>query len=219
MFCYRCGTRIEEHWEFCPKCGSPLMKPLKYGKDEKRQMSFGNLFDALTKEMEMIKKQSDREFKEIDKNFEVFDLTPKFKPGESKGKGFSIFIKTGTGEKPVVKVKTFGDVDREKLNKEIEHKFGIPLEKQGLEKGIRVPEKTEEPKTEIKKLPNRVLIELRLPGIKALGDISIKIHRESVEIRALTKDVLYFKILQLPPQWKLSSKELKNETLKLEFAP
>lgn len=77
---------------------------------------------------------------------------------------------------------------------------------------------TKEPK--IKTLENRagkLVIQLHIPGIHPKNNIQVNEFEESCEIRAKTKDTLYFKILKTPPNMSLKTKELKGEKLSVTF--
>ncbi|MCK4550684.1 MAG: hypothetical protein KAT91_01905 [Candidatus Aenigmarchaeota archaeon] len=77
---------------------------------------------------------------------------------------------------------------------------------------------TKEPKA--KTLENRagkLVIQLHIPGIHSKNNIHVDEFEESCEIRAKTKDTLYFKILKTPPNMSLKAKELKGEKLSVTF--
>ncbi|MEA3230019.1 MAG: hypothetical protein U9P44_03815, partial [archaeon] len=148
-----------------------------------------------------------------------------------KRDGFSISIRSGTGQKPKINIRTFGDVDREKIEKELSKKFGItafgtkPVEKREKEpevkyippKARKIPKITEEPKTDIKRLPDRIIIETELPDIESEEDIMLNIFTESIELKAIGKNKMYFRIMQIPAGWTLSGKKFEAGVLKLEF--
>ncbi|RLG15268.1 MAG: hypothetical protein DRN71_01750 [Candidatus Nanohalarchaeota archaeon] len=80
-----------------------------------------------------------------------------------------------------------------------------------------IPKETIEPKADITKLPGKLKINIPLPGIECMDDIDILKFENSCEIRAYTRNKLYFKIIQTPPNLYLNEKNLDNETLLLEF--
>lgn len=226
MFCPKCGHDIREEWDFCPKCGWKVMKPIRFPqkKPARRSLfSFDSIFDSLTRQMDDMHKKMEKDFKSMDRDIEVFNLKP-LEIGKPKVKrsGFSITIRSGTGQKPVVNVQTFGKVDKDKLRQELQEKLGIPKQEAGPVKkvgGAKEPKEAAEPKTEIKRLPNLVIIETKLPEVKSERDISVKKYAESVELRAVAKEKLYFKIIQVPADWQLVKKRFKDGVLTLEFAP
>lgn len=109
MFCPKCRKKIKEDWKFCSYCGAKL-------EPKKRRIfsPFKGIFDSIFKEFE--------EFDDFfSKDFEMFDVTPWF--NRPKGSGFSISIVQSEDKEPKVNIKTFGDVDKEKIEKQVEEKF------------------------------------------------------------------------------------------------
>jgi len=55
----------------------------------------------------------------------------------------------------------------------------------------------EEPAVSVRRLSNRVIYELAVPGVKSLKDVSVAQRENSIEVKALAKDKVYFKIVPL----------------------
>jgi HSP20 family molecular chaperone IbpA len=216
MRCRKCGAEVDEKWDFCPRCGSRLR---------------GDLFTDVFSRMEKELKGMDRMF---ERDFEVFDLSPFFRK-PTKGRGFSIKITRGSGEKPKVSVKTFGDVNRKEIEEEAK-KMGFrdrldllkpqireterhekPGVKEGEELSITGAKTTEEPKTHVKRIGNKILVEVELPAVRNQKDIQVKTLENSIEIKARSGDKAYFKILTKPPQTGVVSKSFRNGILHLEL--
>jgi len=235
MKCPRCGTKMEKGWNYCPRCG------YRPGIGIFAQ-TFDEIFPRFMKQMEEMNKQ-------LEKEFEAFDISPffKIKPGEVKfskpvKKGFSIRIFQRNNEKPKVFVKTFGNVNRERIQKEIQEQFGQrvrtgpsmyekhktrilfpslrkPKEPKPEHKiKLKMPEVTEEPRTEVRSLGSRVVVDIELPGVESMAMVDVKELESSVEIKAVAKDKAYFKILTKPAQSRLIRKDFKKGRLHLEFA-
>jgi HSP20 family molecular chaperone IbpA len=206
MKCQRCGTEVNEGWRFCPKCGSSI------GRDV-----FTDVFSRMEREL----KGMDRMF---ERDFEVLDISPFFRK-PIKGSGFSIKISRRGKEKPEVSVKTFGDVDRGELEREI-GKLGVKERpKPGeLEVGserrvcLESAKKTEEPETCVRRIGGKIVAEVRLPGVGDPKDIEVKSLENSIEVKAMAGEKAYFKILTKPPQTNVVSKRFKNGVLYLELA-
>ncbi len=212
MRCPNCGSRVEEDWEFCPRCGNRLK---------------GDIFTDVFSRIE-------REFKEMDRmferNFEVFDLSPFFtKP--MKGRGFSIRITQTSGEKPKISVKTFGDVDRKEIEEEMKRLgFRDKVKAVGSKiREIREPREerklsltgakvTEEPKTSVRRIGDKIVVEVELPGVRDMRDIEVRSLENSIEVKAIAGDKAYFKILTKPPQTSILNKRFKDGILYLELA-
>jgi HSP20 family molecular chaperone IbpA len=214
MNCPNCNENIERGWKYCPMCGYRLERNL-FGD------LFNNIFSKMRKEMEEMDKLFERDF-------EIFDISPFFKRPRSSG--FSIKIVRSGNQPPKINVKTFGDVDKEKIERQIENQLGIrrhpeekapipasaPTPTPSVEKAI--PKITEEPKTSVKRLDSKVVVEMEIPDVKSLDEIEIKELESSVEVKALIAEKAYFKILTKPPQFRLTHKTFHKGILHLEFS-
>lgn len=201
---------MKDEWVYCPKCGS-----------RKKADIFRSLFSEITKQM----KDMDREMQRMEKSFEVRDISELFRKPRSSG--VSIKIVRATGREPKISVKTFGNVNQDIIKKQIQHQIshGKPIKltlnqgnrdvnhEYGMEKKI-----TEEPKTNIKSEQNKVSIDLEIPGVRSLNEIEITELENSVEVKAMTEDKAYFKILTKPPQTKLIKKEFSKGKLHMIFS-
>lgn len=232
MDCPRCGTNIEKGWNYCPRCGYRPGTGI-FGQ------AFEEIFPKIMKQMNQMNKQ-------LEKEFEAFDLSPFFrakpmelKPGKPVRKGFSIRIFQRNRQRPKVFVRTFGDVNRERLQEKIQEQLGQRVtarpEKQktkilfpSLRKPkepepdykikLKMPGATEEPKTEVRRLDSKVVVDINLPGVESMAMVDIKELENSVEVKAVSDGKAYFKILTKPAQFKLTSKSFKKGKLHLEFA-
>jgi HSP20 family molecular chaperone IbpA len=215
MRCPNCGNKISEGWRFCPICGFQL---------ERERSFIDDVFERMERVMREMNKEMERAF---ERNFEAIDLSPFFtKP--LKSSGFSIKITHKSGEKPKISIKTYGDVDQKEIEKEIE-KLGfkesvkkIPIATE-LE---RVKEKsmclegaktTEEPETCVKRIGDKILAEVKLPGVKSEKDIEVRVLENSIEVKAIAGDKAYFKILTKPPNTNIAKQVFRNGILTLEF--
>jgi len=231
MRCRRCGFGLEGSWSFCPRCGTR--------KDSDMMDSFGrDLFSQLFSQMKNSFKDMEGFERMFEKDLEALDLSPWFrhKQGDEErfkpiqGKGFSVHITRGTGMKPKVDIKTYGDVNGEGIEKELYDKFGLEKKVQ-LEREKRsprfgfpsitkrsVPKSTEEPKAEVRRIGDKVTVDINMPGVKSPEDVEVKELESSVEVKAITGDNAYFKILTKPAQFRLVGKSLKDGMLHLEFS-
>jgi len=228
MKCSRCGSGLKDDWNFCPKCGS---------------RKSGDPYDAMGRDLfsEMFgrMRSSFRDVDEInrrfEKNFEAVDLSPWFRGADSKvlkpqGKGFTVRIVSQTGQQPKVSIKTYGDVDRGRIEKEVEKKFGVagtpPAEAKKPGGGFRMPvitgkpepRVTEEPHADIKRIGDKVVVEVNVPGVKSPQDIEIREMESSLEVKARAGDKAYFKILTKPPKFRVTGRSFRDGVLRLEFS-
>lgn len=126
MKCPRCGKDSEKEWEYCPRCGLNMKRRPEFS-------GFSDIFQRVHKHMEDMNKR-------LDKDFEVFDLSPALnemreRPVSRNTRGFRITMSSGTGKQPKISVKTFGDNDDE-MRKEIFDQLGVEMENE-----IQKPEK------------------------------------------------------------------------------
>jgi HSP20 family molecular chaperone IbpA len=203
--CPRCNKEVKENWEFCPYCGYPLKE--KYRSEETFFEDFED-FDRIVERME-------REFEEMFK-MPTFKI-PRIKISSPGFSGISITIHSGTGMKPKVEVKTYGDY--KKLEPEIKRRLGVnvPIEEveEERETEYKPPKTTEEPEAKVIREGNRTIIEIKLPDVEREEDINVKKLEQSIEIRARAKDKLYFKLL--PISGEIVGKSFKDGVLKIEI--
>ena len=206
MKCSYCSSNLDKNWEYCPGCGALLHVERDVFGD-----MFAKVFDEF-KDMNSL----------FQKDIEAVDLSPWLR--KPKGRGFSIKIVTGSGQKPRVEVQSFGDVDENQLKSRVYSQLGVrdfaPKEvaEPAKPKVFKSPPKTtEEPKTEIKRIGDKVIVEINLPGAKK-EDIDVQELESSVEVKAVVGDKAYFKILTKPPQSSLIGKRFQGDLLSLDFA-
>jgi HSP20 family molecular chaperone IbpA len=223
MQCPVCGTKIDKEWGFCPRCGTRISGDF-----------FDEIFSRMRKELAEMNKL-------LEKDIEAFDLSPWFKDMDRKSvhpkrSGFTIKIVQAGNKQPDVSVRTFGDVEKNKLRKEIdelgawqsgtEKEAGGSYFREGAGKPakpqeklvIKGPMKTEEPKTSVARSASKVVVSIHLPGVESENDIEVSELENSIEVKALAKDKAYFKILTKPSQFRLSKKSFGKGVLQMEFS-
>jgi len=201
--CKNCREKISERYNFCPYCRTPLDGYLQgedwgmLGKNDfiapaeeiKLPMGLNVLFNSLMKNL-------NKQFSELDR--EMKEEKSKSKTTDKKG-GISISISTSGNLPPEIRVKTFGEIP-EFHEKERQIKKKIKDLKLGsLQKKFRkfsgLPKK--EPMTNIRRFSNRVVYEIKMPGVKSMKDVSIIQLENSIEIKALAKDKVYSKLIPI----------------------
>ena len=205
---------MEKDWAFCPRCGSRISGDF-----------FEGIFSRMRKEIAEMNKL-------FEKDIEAFDLSPWFRDMEKKrmvlnpkGSGFTIRIVQSGGREPKVSVSTFGDADKDKLNREIEGTFkrepvpvGIKPERQEARRPLREPKLTEEPRTSVKRSLSGVEVLMELPGVASEKDIEICELENSLEVKAFAGGKAYFKIITKPPRFRLARKSFQNGILRMVFS-
>jgi HSP20 family molecular chaperone IbpA len=192
--CPTCGYPIQEEWNYCPNCGTPL------GFKKFFEFDFGKIFEDFEKE-----------FREMLKTFKPFK-EEMFEEPFIKGGGISIKIESGTGKKPKIEIKTFGDYKNlePKIKEQIMKKYGIKEEETEKVREVKV---TEEPEAKIVRKGNQIEIEVLLPDVENENDIEVKELEESIEIKAYAKDKAYFKIISKPTNKHIADKKFEKGKL------
>lgn len=244
--CDRCGNKIGKDFGFCPYCGTQLRDIEKdkkdygfLGKDDfmnfpgqnlgvKMPFGFGMLFNSLLKEV-------DKQFKDLDK--QTGEETGKIKTGAkidekrlripfNRAGGISISIATETGKSPLIKVKSFSNAPEfVNIEKEIArsapektgkiYRKRIDISEEQARKLSKLPR--EEAETKVRRLSNKIIYEINLPGVKSIKDVMINKLENSIEIKAFAKDRVFFKLL--PISLPVIRHKLEGEKLILELRP
>lgn len=227
MFCPRCHERIAENWSFCPRCGARL--PSSSGPAGKPdQTAFTEMFKDIQKQLEEALRS------QMDGNIEFVNLKPGFSEKGSPFRSgvFRVKITRNGDGPPTIDIKAFGDVDEklvEKMNEALRAKAAaekaaqhasteeetVELEEEPPE--IRNVSGYSEPETETTWAGDHLIVDLNLPGVKGMEDISIKKLEESIEVRAFAGNKGYFKILSIPKEAKLVDKDFKSNRLKIKL--
>jgi HSP20 family molecular chaperone IbpA len=210
--CEKCGKRIGEKYNFCPYCGKDAIKEGNedfgmLGKNDffpaenqiKLPLGFNTLFNSLMKNLS-------REFdEEIKKGFAEENSK------KANKEGISISISTFGNGVPKIKVSQMGN--KPKQEKETEKQKKDTFTKEKIKKFSEL--KREEPKTNLRRLSNKLIYELELPGVNSIDDISIVKLENSIEIKAIGEKKSYAKII--PINLPITNYDLSKEKLILEL--
>lgn len=205
--CSNCGKKCKDKYEFCPYCGYSINKNQK--KDfgmlgENDEIEEFNEIDSIMNGFgggilnKMLKNTMKMLEKEMQKEMKTQRIQPK--------SNMQLFI---NGKKIDIP-----NSPTQKLKKEKKQNIkSIHFSESNQEKFASLPQ--EEPKTQVKRLSDKILYELNVPKVKSLKDISIVRLENSIEIKAITKNKAYFK--SIPISLILISYELNDDKLILEF--
>lgn len=199
---------MERSWRFCPNCGESLkMKGIM--ERFPSLTGFQDLFGDVEREF--------RRTEELFKGFELEEPRPEELKKPWKRGGVSIRITSETGKEPKVEVETFGDLKGEE--EEVRKRFGLPEGRPEVEERPRrkVPQVVEEPETKVERLDDRMVLRIKVPGIRSMEDIDIRKMQESIEVRAYAEGKAYFTISSIPPDSRVLSKRLDGEELVVEI--
>ena len=193
--CEKCGKKIDEKFSFCPNCGSRINSENggdfgMLGKNDfmpladeiKLPFGFNAIFNSLMKNLS-------KEFEE-----QLRGNIPQGQPKKVKKDGISISISTFGNGAPRIKVSPMGNqgIEQEKTAEKIK-KNNFTKEK--IKKFGEL--KREEPKTNIRRLSNKLVYEIEMPGVKTIEDISISQLESSIEIKAIGEKKAYAKIIPI----------------------
>lgn len=199
--CPRCNAKIKDAYSFCPSCGQNLSKkedPQEWG------MIGKNDFENMVNEIKIPKgvnmlinslaKSLDKQFRELDKDVKNSNKRPK---------GISISIGTGLPQ----------NINPQTKKPKEKTRFSKSVSEDKIKKMSKL--KKEEPETMMKRLTDSIMYEIKMPGVKSIEDISINSHENSVEVKGLSKDKTYFKII--PFSLPITNYTLEKDNLVLEF--
>lgn len=224
--CSNCGRKTEKGYDFCPYCGSEtkkkdgLLDEIDENMMERDMMKgFGFNFNN-----SLFSKLVNKVAKDLEKQFQNANKT-NFREINSKNpnivsRGLSISI-SSNGSEPVIKVRNLGDAGnmnfgempkkQESENKQIKHMKFTKEQKNKLEKLPKV-----EPQTMVRRLSNKVVYEIDIPGAKK-EDVIIQKFKNSIEIKAFAKDKVFIKII--PVGLPILRYSLDKGKLNLELKP
>jgi HSP20 family molecular chaperone IbpA len=209
--CLNCNRKISNKYNFCPCCGSQIRKSTSEdwgmlgkedNKDEFEEMAnslFGGglLNKMLGGAIKMVEKEMQRELKKQ-------NSFPKTK--------FQLFI-----NKKKVDLNGIPNMvqnqNKHLIKQRSKNISSIHFSEKNQKKYQSLPKG--EPKTNIRRLSNKIFYEIETPGIKSIEDVSIIKLENSIEIRALAKNKAYLKILQV--NLPLTGYSLNREKIVLEL--
>ncbi|MFH1248676.1 MAG: hypothetical protein V1660_00815 [archaeon] len=233
--CNNCKNKVSRKFPFCPYCGisqkekkneglldnieeemaaiqNPAFKEIEaITENISKSMGFplNHIFKKLTNEIGQQLREADKDFlsrKDISKLGEA----EKREQG-SIPKGISIQIRIGGGMPSHPQMQP-GYQNQTPVKNIIASKN---LTQKQKEKSSKLPR--EEPETKVRRLTDKVIYEISIPGVKSIKDIAVIKLDNSIEIKAISKDRAYFKFL--PISLPLLKYYLKEGSLFLELKP
>ncbi|NCN86498.1 hypothetical protein GW932_01590 [archaeon] len=188
--CNNCSEKIKGNPNFCPNCGIQLKDLGKdwgmLGKKDKQntnqQINFGggltgNLMNKLVTKM-------------------MKDLTKG--SNDINGKDIEDVMKTLLPGVKVVVKKTPANLRQNEIDKKTKDNtkiLPIEFEEETLTKWKKL--KKEEPKSNLKRVGDKIQYELEIPGVESIKDISIVKLENSIEVKAVSDEKAYSKTISL----------------------
>lgn len=217
-----CGKKVDASYAYCPHCGGDLkakverdheMKELVKEVEDAMDMPFFLKlpFEKLVKQMTS---EIEKQFHEYDK---MLPETEKQDKPNIISSGLSINISSSSEGEPVIQIKQLGD--GAKMGKKNEEKeVSLPIIKIDEKNAKRIAKlPREEPETKVRRLTDKIIYEILLPGVKNEKDIMINKLQNSIEIKAFAKDKAYFKLI--PVALPIKKYHLDKGKLILELKP
>ncbi|MBS3078700.1 zinc ribbon domain-containing protein [Candidatus Pacearchaeota archaeon] len=215
--CLKCNSKVSKNYDFCPHCGNSFRSEnyqRDYGFLGKKDIIEDNPFEmfensftdklfenAMKIAEKMIEKQikSSQEFERIQP-----PQPPKQNPNTLRQNNLEIqFFVNGKRVLP------------QEETKEVEEIIPIinKLSREKTERFSKSP-KTE-PKSKVRRFSGKIIYELEMPGVKKIEDVFVNRFEDSIEIKAIGKDKVYSKTLNI--SLPILGYKLEQENLILEL--
>ncbi len=202
--CQRCGKKTSKSNSFCPVCGTPLKKSQR--RDEFGMLGEDDSFDEVENLSNSLfggmgglgggfmNKMISSTMKMLEKEMQK-EMQREFKPQNQNNLFPGTKIKLMINGKEI-NLNNRGMEGKAKEEKQIEKqvKFKRFSEEQ-IEKFSKLPRK--EPKTDLKRIADKISYEIEIPGVNSFEDISISPLENSIEIKAIAKEKAYSKSIPL----------------------
>jgi len=211
--CSKCSKKIKKDYEFCPFCGHNLKSQFDkddyglLGKNDSVEMREPSFMEGLGLGGLPINKIIGKAMKELPSVIKMLE------------KQLDSSIKSVNNENNRLKVQFF--VNGKKVNpnseKSIENKNVKKPFKEISKEKIKMLTKFPkvEPKSEVRRLSGRVIYNIHVPEVKDIEDVFINQLESSIEIKAIGKDKVYSKTLNL--NLPLKGYDLINGSLVVEL--
>jgi HSP20 family molecular chaperone IbpA len=187
--CSKCESKVKNDSNFCPSCGLDLRSEYEQddygvlGRDDntfEEQMSFSDnfmekMFNSALKVLEKQMKNLGSEMNNPQQNRNPRKNNP--------GLNVQFFV---NGERVL-------NDNATQTHQPV--KITNTISKEKLKRFAELPK--QEPKSRIKRLSDKVIYELVVPGVDSIEDVLINQLESSIEIKALGKDVVYSKNLNI----------------------
>jgi len=210
--CPKCEKKIKKNYDFCPYCGMNFKSKYDdedYGflgkndfinEDTNSMLNIGGSFldKMINNAMKMIEKQ----MQEMPDSFEQ-----NIKKTQSKmPPNMRIRFMINGREIPITQA-------NEPQKQQIQKPKKINLSEQQTKQLANLPRK--EPKTTMKRLSGKLVYELAVPGVNNIQDIIINKLENSIEVKAISKNRIYSKNLNI--NLPILRYSLDNENIILEL--
>jgi hypothetical protein len=191
--CSACGEKVSKKFGYCPHCGHSFKQEKEkgnfgmLGRDdyvqgrEEVKMPFG--FNKL---IGMLMKQIDKEMGNMVKGMQ----NPRPSGNQNSPANFKIRISNGPGSKFEDK-ELDNSVEVEKKGSNMNKK----VSKDEIERRKNLPKI--EAKSNVRRLSDRIIYEIGVPGVSSMKDMIVTKLEDSVEVRGYSKSKCFYKTIPL----------------------
>ena len=186
--CEKCGKELKKEFEFCPYCGNPSDSDNSWGMLGKNDVNNfdmpgfgigGNIFNKMIgNAMRMIENEMQKGGKDAEMPM------PKTK--------FQLYI---NGKKIPIDSGNVRIIKKQKKAPEKKQSLAKVFSNENQKKFTELDKC--EPETRVRRLADRIIFEINMPGVKSAEDISIRNLENSIEIKAIAKEKAYYKIISI----------------------
>ncbi len=192
--CPNCNSKIKDNFEFCPSCGNDLRSG--YDKDDYGLLGKNDFIEEqpeiTTLGDKFIEKIFNSATKLLEKQLKSLSEDMNQQPNRipmSPNLNVQFFV---NGKRMMPQNRQMNEPNQNQqiqtnpLSKEIIQKFS---------RSSKLPKK--EPKTKLKRIGNKIVYELEVPGVNDISDILINQLESSIEIKAIADKTVYHKTINL----------------------
>ena len=188
--CSRCEGKVRNDSNFCASCGLDLRTKHEQedfgmlGRDDssfEEQMSFSDNF--MEKMFNSAMKVIEKQMKNLNSEMDSQRNQKNYKRQNNPGLNVQFFV---NGEKML---------NENETQTQQPVKITNNISKEKVKRFSELPKK--EPKSKIKRLSDKIIYELLVPGVESIEDVLINQLESSIEIRALSKDRVYSKNINI----------------------
>ncbi len=118
-----------------------------------------------------------------------------------------------------IKIKPFGRGVEITISSKPVRKQTYAAKPRVVQQQRKPPKVVEEPETKVEFENGTKVIKIEIPGVEKNEDVDIKTLPNSIEVKAYTGEKAYFKVIPLPPNYKLISRKFEPGRLVLYVTP
>lgn len=188
--CPKCKQEIKDNYEYCPYCGNNLRS--EFDQEDYGLLGKNDFINAPVENSSMMDKILENAFKMAErmlekhmKNLSEEMIDQAKSPQKSPDTGLNVqFFVNG---KRVMPTKPNAKAQNIKIENDISE--------DKIKKFSKLPKK--EPDSKVRRLSGKVIYEFSVPGVDNIKDIMVNQLENSIEIKALGKDRVYQKTLNV----------------------